>query len=275
MNCQQHEADLIDLARSALDGGGTESAVRRHLGECPKCAARFERERQLTDGLRALAREAAVVEPNADAERRMVEMFVEAHRTARPEAGTTAPGRPVTWRWALAAAAGLVLFVGASTVAVRWHGRDGVGNLASAGGGRVANLPADSARPTGQAAPRVGLPPAGAPAPTGSMATSSRPGAIRPARAAARRAPAVESGAADINDAGEFVSLPSADRLPGFESGMIVRVELPVSSLPAYGLQIVPDAARTPVRADVLVGQDGQPRAIRLVSMSSGPRRIR
>jgi len=71
------------------------------------------------------------------------------------------------------------------------------------------------------------------------------------------------------------MALPAADRLPEFESGMIVRVELPVASLPAYGLEIVPDVARTPVKADVLVGQDGQPRAIRLVSMETRPRRIR
>lgn len=67
--------------------------------------------------------------------------------------------------------------------------------------------------------------------------------------------------------------LPAADRLPRFESGLIVRVELPVSSLPAYGLPIAPDAGRRPVTADVLVGQDGQPRAIRLVNLQTVSRR--
>jgi hypothetical protein len=69
------------------------------------------------------------------------------------------------------------------------------------------------------------------------------------------------------------VELPTAARLPRFESGTIVRVELPVSSLPAYGLPIMPDTPRTPVTADVIVGQDGQPRAIRLVGYQTGPRR--
>jgi hypothetical protein len=68
-----------------------------------------------------------------------------------------------------------------------------------------------------------------------------------------------------------FVALPAADRLPGFDSGMIVRVAIPTASLPAFGLPITPDAVRT-VDADVLVGQDGQARAIRLVSLT-GPRR--
>jgi hypothetical protein len=67
----------------------------------------------------------------------------------------------------------------------------------------------------------------------------------------------------------DFVALPGAVGLPTFESGRIVRVDLPVSSLPAYGMELVPDAAHTEVQADVLVGQDGQARAIRLVTTSS------
>lgn len=50
------------------------------------------------------------------------------------------------------------------------------------------------------------------------------------------------------------------------ESARIVRTELPVSALPAYGLPIVPDAARSAVQADLLIGQDGLARGIRLVS---------
>lgn len=67
----------------------------------------------------------------------------------------------------------------------------------------------------------------------------------------------------------DFVTLPGAIGLPSFESGRIVRVDLPVSSLPAYGVELVPDAARNEVQADVLVGQDGQARAIRLVRTST------
>jgi len=66
-----------------------------------------------------------------------------------------------------------------------------------------------------------------------------------------------------------FVALPGAANLPQFESGTIVRVELAVASLPAYGVDISPAANDQPVEADVLVGQDGQPRAIRLVTSSS------
>jgi hypothetical protein len=46
-------------------------------------------------------------------------------------------------------------------------------------------------------------------------------------------------------------------------------MEVPVSSLPAYGIDISPAAGGQPIEADVLVGQDGQPRAIRLVTNSA------
>ena len=59
--------------------------------------------------------------------------------------------------------------------------------------------------------------------------------------------------------------LPGAAGLPQFESGVIRRVELSLSSLPNYGIQIAPDASTNPIQADILVGQDGQARAIRLV----------
>jgi hypothetical protein len=66
-----------------------------------------------------------------------------------------------------------------------------------------------------------------------------------------------------------FVALPGSAGLPQFESGTIVRMELQLASLPAYGIDISPAADDRPVEADVLVGQDGQPRAMRLITNSS------
>jgi hypothetical protein len=69
-----------------------------------------------------------------------------------------------------------------------------------------------------------------------------------------------------------FLEIPGAAVLPPFESGAIVRVALPVTSLPSYGIQIQPDSGTAPVLADVLVAQDGYPRAIRLVGDSNSSR---
>jgi len=66
-----------------------------------------------------------------------------------------------------------------------------------------------------------------------------------------------------------FVDLPWSAGLPAFESGEIVRMDIPAASLPTYGIDISSGAGNGPVEADVLIGQDGFARAIRLVASSS------
>ena len=61
-----------------------------------------------------------------------------------------------------------------------------------------------------------------------------------------------------------FIEVPGAASLPRLESARIVRYELPLAALPAYGLEIAPGAERRAVEADLLIGQDGYTRAIRL-----------
>ena len=62
----------------------------------------------------------------------------------------------------------------------------------------------------------------------------------------------------------DFVSWPGADAGPPFESGELLRVDLPVSALPALGFW-PPSSDVSFVQADVIVGQDGFARAVRLV----------
>ena len=61
----------------------------------------------------------------------------------------------------------------------------------------------------------------------------------------------------------EFVLWPDAAQLPTFESGHLMRMEVPVSALPSLGLA-PPSSPVGVVQADVLIGQDGLPRAVRL-----------
>ena len=62
-----------------------------------------------------------------------------------------------------------------------------------------------------------------------------------------------------------FMPVPGASALPRLESARIVTYELPLATLRAYGLEIVPEPNRSSVDADLLIGQDGYPRAIRLI----------
>lgn len=62
-----------------------------------------------------------------------------------------------------------------------------------------------------------------------------------------------------------FVTWPGAAAGPPLESGSLMRVDLPVSILPALGLW-PPASAQSTVPVEILVGQDGFARAFRLVA---------
>lgn len=80
-----------------------------------------------------------------------------------------------------------------------------------------------------------------------------------------KNAPHPAAGVSDAaSDLVKFVQWPGADALPPFESGSLVRVDLPLSTLPALGLSI-PFSSNTVVQADIVIGQDGLARAVRLV----------
>jgi hypothetical protein len=62
-----------------------------------------------------------------------------------------------------------------------------------------------------------------------------------------------------------FYALPSASELPPVENAMVVRVQLPMSSLRLIGLLVSEESSAERIEADVLVGQDGLARGVRFV----------
>jgi hypothetical protein len=62
-----------------------------------------------------------------------------------------------------------------------------------------------------------------------------------------------------------FYPLPEAEALPALENAMVVRVQLPVSSLQLMGVPVGEERADASVQADLLLGQDGLARGVRLV----------
>ena len=60
--------------------------------------------------------------------------------------------------------------------------------------------------------------------------------------------------------------LPLIDAPPPTLNGVLIRVSLPAAKLQAAGIPVAAYSMHDPVTADLLVGEDGLPRAIRFVN---------
>jgi hypothetical protein len=256
MKCHSLRDPIVERARGGELGAGTLAAVDSHVEHCQSCAAFMSRERQLSQGLRALAATTAAVGSSDAVERRVLEIFAERQAVEQPDRSLSASGRSWT-HWLRVAAALMVIAV--SVVAWRMMRS----RAATDAPGRPTTVVADL--PTPDAAQVPGSVRTSAPVgSTPGVAAVDLAGRHRTARRQVR-APAPPI----VGPVG-FVELPGAGGLPEFESGQIIRLEIPLTSLPTYGIEILPDAHGTPVEADLLVGQDGQARAIRLVQAGAG-----
>ncbi len=246
MTCAATREAILDFARDVSMPEDVRLAVEQHLDDCANCAVEFERQRNLTAALSALATEAQNWKASPAIEGRLQEAFV-ARMPVAPIPQLESK-RTDQWIYALAGAAVIALAV--------WLG----------------SRPSTSVSPDDLASPSassVTLPAVSTPSamegktPASSMVegnvTPERPVPVR-AGAGRRAAPPKQVRSF------EFMTLPGAAGLPDLESGSVVRIAVPVGALPEYGLDIVQGGSKTTVDADVLVGQDGLPRAIRLVS---------
>jgi hypothetical protein len=238
MSCEAYADAILDLARGVGIDEGTRVRIEGHLAQCPRCAGRLRQEQALTADFAGLAKSLLGARPSGSLEPLLLEAFHHRHAPST----LVADRLRSHWRAWLAAAAAIVL----AATAMTWRGAPRITND---GGSHSPRLAATAASPTG------------APAAMDSSHVPSPTGPRRPPRSA-------RAASRIIRPTG-FVALPGAASLPEFESGTIQRVALSLSSLPAYGVDIAPDASVDPIEADLLVGQDGQPRAIRLVAAAS------
>jgi hypothetical protein len=243
MTCMDCQDQMLEVARRRA-APLVERAVLAHVDGCPACLSMLERERAVSAGLRALAAADASLEAGHGLEAKLLSAFASERVAQRG-----LPGVSIR-RW-LPVAAGLMLSTG---LAGWWLT------------GRAAQPPSQSGAPflASSSAPSQKA----SPVPVDASISAVAPPQPLPARAATTRVTtrrARPATPAPVQVTG-FMAIPAADGLPDFESGEIVRVGIPVSSLPAYGVEIPPDALSAAVQADFLVGQDGQARAIRLVT---------
>ena len=219
MSCHQIEPQIVDLARGVTSD--QDARLARHILGCPSCAGLLEQERTMSAALRRLATD--LQDPGNDPQREQALLAMFDQAGVRPRSHTHAP------LWTGFAAAGL-----AFAAVLTWH---------LAGAPRV---------------PRISTPPIAVIAPetqqaqtleTGSFSPAAEP--PRPTPVRPRRALNADLRLDETTDSTEFVAWPGAAAWPPFESGELIRIDIPTDA----GV----------LQADVLVDQDGFARAIRVV----------
>lgn len=70
-----------------------------------------------------------------------------------------------------------------------------------------------------------------------------------------------------VDDGFDFIALESAERIEQEPNAHVVQADVPRTALAALGVPVTPQNAGDFVRAEMLVGADGSPLALRLVSL--------
>jgi hypothetical protein len=253
MNCSHCRDVALDIARGLVHL--EEAMALDHVSGCAECSRYLQQQRELTAGLRALAADTDEAPSEAMERRLALAVAVQPAGSYRPHISAG------LGRW-LEVAAAIVLAAGALAW---WQWPSRVAPTSATTQARGVRPPVS---PLAERAPEPGGPvDVQATAASNAAPTSAAPAG--PEHFVAPRYPA-RAARPRTAQATAFVPLPAASLLPPFERGEIVRVRIQMASLVSLGFNVQPDAAdTTPIDADLLVGQDGQPRAIRLVTNAS------
>jgi len=263
MNCQDFEKLTLALARDGLLDATTREQGLIHVEDCERCAARLAEERALLTRVRAVVAEMSGEEPPARVETALLAAFRAQTAAAASSTVIPAPSRVRRWSsWKLAAvAAGILILI--SVTAIFWR----YGSSHKPQSKELVKTPAPAVAP----GPRI------TPLPTVEPQEDREPMMVsqskKQRKRLRRRASSEDPTEAEM--ATLFILLREGEDLSALERFSLVRVELPGSAINEVGIPIVLELANTTVTADVLLGQDGLARAIRLVGSNSDTESIK
>jgi len=249
MNCQEFERTIIDLGCDHLMEAPAPARAMAHAESCARCAARLDRELRMTAGLQAVAVEEAAINAPEGVRSTLRAAFDEQRAVAASPAGLPrfARHKPLL---GIAAAAMLLL----STVTTALWLREQRA--------KVDNAPADvTRRPTPQSPP--GKSPEALSDPQRESGTHSSTVARSAVTRGQRRTPRVKEGA---DNAGEFFPLTFVAKSGSTEFVQTVRIEISRSMLLSMGLPVNIDRGEGPIKADIIIGEDGVARAVRIIN---------
>ena len=273
MNCQKFETIVHDLVRMQIMDSSVKERALAHSGECETCSQRLDDERALSLRLQALAAEMKSV----NASDRVEEQLLTAFRSlgAQPR-----PNTIHRWRYWTAAAAAVLLLVFGITALRSRMGQPNVSEQAKVESTADAiHTSSSPAAMSNDLAVRQSPRPVAANRASGSVRARLRARELKAApvdNVAGKDANGVTDARPTENQAVAanyterevatgFLPVGYASPMAFQDGGQLVRVELPRSAMASFGLPVNLARANERVKADVLVGSDGQARAIRFV----------
>jgi hypothetical protein len=263
MNCHDFEKLVLSLARNRLLDATSSEQGLIHTEYCERCAARLAEEQALLARMRAVAVEMAGEEPPARIDAALLAAFRAQTAATTSPTVILAPGRVRHWlSWKFAAvAAGILILI--SAMALFWRSA----SSRKPQPGELVNTPAPGSAPGLQVTPLPSAPP---------QEDRERTMAGQPEKQRKRSQRRVlNEDSAEAEIATQFILLREGEDLTSMERLSLVRVELPGSAIKEVGIPIVLEFTNTTVTADVLLGQDGLARAIRLVAANTATESIK
>lgn len=245
MECMQFQEDLSDAACGTLIEASARQAVLAHVAVCPACAARLASENALTASLGELGRaEAGVAAPA-----RVKSALLAAYREGNGPQMTQMErifADPTRLRPPFLLIAASVLLLAVPVGYALWPSQQ-----------HVVESPTRPVQTVQTVDPQP-------PAPVVVPPTVTSTPAVRTPRkrTALTQTRTVANATETVTD---YIPLTYLDDATAMESGQVVRIDVPRSSLAAFGLPVSQDRLDERVKADIIIGDDGLARAIRFV----------
>ena len=262
MNCQEFSTRVSESAVGPELRFTLHDSLLEHAAICPRCAVRLEAEQALTAGLAMVATDERKIEAPAFLRNDLLIAFNNSVESV-PATVVLFPIRSNWVRWTLAAAATIIL--GFILFSARWALKPATDET-SRNVVPEQNVKSRDVRPdnvSAESSNNNNNEPASA-VPNKAIAKS---GVIR--RTSRRISPAkldnISTQVASSEVKSEFVPLTYLNNATAMESGIVVRVEIAREKLATLGLPFDLDRADDIIKADIVLGDDGVARAIRLV----------
>jgi hypothetical protein len=254
MNCREFEDIVNDLVSAKMIDAASHAAGMAHAEICRRCASRLADERALSAGLRSLAASDEGKVAQARVEAGLLEAF---RAKASNQFVRRLPLRSRSWpRWALAAAA--VTLIAFGFILYRAiHNEPQKDDKALI---EKAPTPQPSVKHEERVVNNTAEPEPRRESRAPRPRRGSRPRLIKPFII-----DGMTTYVKDSEYATDFFPLSYGGDQKPMEAGEVIRVQMPRSALIAFGLPVNVERADVPVKADLLVGEDGLARAIRFV----------